>query len=39
MDEVGPFSDLPAADTAATKLLDRNDTAPVAVIDATKKLT
>ena len=38
VDEVGPFRDLPAADTAATKLLD-----PVAIdvtrkLDATKKL-
>jgi hypothetical protein len=39
VDEVGPFNDLPAADAAATKLLDRHDTAPVAAIDATKKLT
>jgi pSer/pThr/pTyr-binding forkhead associated (FHA) protein len=39
VDEVGPFTDVPAADAAATKLLDRNNTVPLAAMDATKKLT
>ena len=38
VDEVGPFRDLPAADSAATKLLDPNHTV-LPAIDATKKLT
>ena len=37
VDEVGPFRDLPAADNAATKLLDPNTALPS--IDATRKLT
>lgn len=38
VDAVGPFQDVPAADAAATKLLDAHRTA-VPAIDATKKLT
>ena len=43
VDEVGPFRDVPAADNAATKLLDVNTVPPAydatKKIDATKKLT
>ena len=38
VDEVGPFVDLAAADSAATKLLDPGHTV-LSSIDATKKLT
>jgi pSer/pThr/pTyr-binding forkhead associated (FHA) protein len=38
VDEVGPFVDVPSADSAATKLLDPGNTV-LQSIDATKKLT
>lgn len=38
VDEVGPFRDLPAPDTAATKLLDPDNTV-MPSLDVTKKLT
>ena len=39
VDEVGPFNDLPPVDSAATKLLDPNNTVPLGSMDVTKKLT
>lgn len=38
VDEVGPFRDLPAPDSAATKLLDPDNTV-MPSLDVTKKLT